>query len=182
MAKLKKGLVHIYTGDGKGKTSCAAGLVLRAIGSSLSVCIFQFLKGFAESGEIKALKKCKKNLKVVRFKEAHPMFFCKEKRRSAKRLLKKQALKDFLRAKKIILNDKYDVIIMDEIINVVNQRFVPEAELIKLVDAKPKNTELILTGRGASKELIKKADYTTHMLMVKHPFCKGKKARKGIEF
>lgn len=171
-------MVHIYTGNGKGKTTAAVGLAVRAAGAGLKVCFIQFLKGYTAYNELKMLKK----IKIVRFKQAHPMFCAKRKMKSAMAVLKKQATKDFQAAKKIVLSKKYDVVVMDEVINIVSQKLVPEGELIKLIDAKPKKVELVLTGRGASRSLIGRADYVTDMRLVRHPYYKGKKARKGIEY
>jgi len=171
-------MIHIYTGNGKGKTTAAVGLALRATGAGLKVCLIQFLKGSTVYCELKMLKKAK----IIKFKEAHPAFCAKEKIKVATSKLMKQAEKDFLAAKKITLNKMYDVIIMDEVINLVSQGFVPENELIGLIDELPRKAELVLTGRGASKKLIRKADYVTDMRLVKHPYYKGKKARKGIEY
>jgi len=179
--KLKEGLIHIYTGNGKGKTTAAVGLGLRAAGAGLKICFMQFLKGYTVYNETKMFKKLTRQCRVVRFKEVHPLFCSKKNKKSAVAKLKKQAIKDFKTARSIVLRKKYDIVIMDEAVNLVCQNFVPENELIKIMDEKPKGTELILTGRGASQKLIKKADYVTEMCLIKHPYYKGTKARIGIE-
>lgn len=181
MGKLKEGLIHIYTGNGKGKTTAAVGLGLRAAGAGLKICFMQFLKGYTVYNEAKMFKKLTKQCRVIRFKEVHPLFCSKKNGKSATAKLKKQAFEDFKVAKNIVLSKKYDLVIMDEVINIVCQNFVPENELIKIMDTKPKGTELVLTGRDASQRLIKKADYVTEMYLIKHPYYKGTKARIGIE-
>jgi len=175
-------MIHVYTGNGKGKTTAAVGLAARALGAGLRVCVIQFLKGSTAYNETKLLKKITGKYKVIKFKQVHPMFCSKRNQSIAATKLKGQAMKDFQTAKEIICSSKYDVIVMDEVINLVNQNFVPEAELLKLINEKPKKIELVLTGRGASKKLIDKADYVTEMCLIKHPYTKGAKARKGIEY
>jgi len=170
-------MIHAYTGNGKGKTTAAMGLALRAVGAGLKVCVIQFLKGRSAHSELKALKKAK----VVRFKQAHPAFYPKGRMKSAAAALKRQAGKDFQKARKIAESGKFDIVIMDEVINLVSQNFLPEDDLVSLIDSMPKKTELVLTGRGASRRLIKRCDYATDMRLVRHPYYKGKKPRKGIE-
>jgi len=138
MGKLKEGLIHIYTGDGKGKTTAAVGLGLRAAGAGLKICFMQFLKGYTVYNETKMFKKLTKQCRVVRFKEVHPLFCSKKNEKAAVAKLKKQAFEDFRVARSIVLSKKYDLVIMDEAINIVRQNFVPENELIKIMDKKPK--------------------------------------------
>ncbi len=176
--KLKKGFVHIYTGEGKGKTTAALGLGLRAAGCNRKVCVFQFFKDKKfPCGEADAIKQLKRNFRFKRFNITHPMF-------------RKTDIKDFkLRLKKAVneadrelKSENFDVIILDEILVGVSQGFVGEEVILKIIKSKPEATELILTGRGATRKLIASADYVTYMRDVKHPFAKGVNARKGIEF
>jgi len=176
-------MIHIYTGDGKGKTTSAYGVALRSLGWKKKVCVLQFLKskGF-ESGEIKTLKRFSKRFKIIRFKDqTHPIFI---KGKTPKKYFKlKESIKKGIEvSKKIILSKKYDLVILDEIINTIKEGFVAEREVLNLLEISSPETELILTGRGATKELIKKADYVTFMKNIKHPYKKGILARKGIEF
>ena len=174
-------MIHVYTGGGKGKTTAAVGLAVRASGAGLKICLIQFLKGYTAYSELAALKKLSKKCKIVRFKEQHPIFCSGDKNRTTAKL-KKQAAGDFEAAKKLVLSKKFDLVIMDEIINLASQGFVPEKELIKLIKSAPKKLELVLTGRGASKNLLRYADYATDMRLIKHPYYKGARSRKGIEY
>jgi cob(I)alamin adenosyltransferase len=180
MKRLSKGFVHLYTGTGKGKTTAAVGLALRAIGAGLRVCLIQFLKGSTAYNESKPLKKMAKQCTIVRFSQVHPLF-CAKKKATIGALQRKLA-KDFQRVKEIVGSGNYDVVVLDEVINTVDQRFLPETALLELIATKPQHLELVLTGRGASSRLKKKADYVTVMRLVKHPYYKGTKARPGIEY
>lgn len=177
----KKGYIHLYTGDGKGKTTASLGLAMRAAGWGRKVCIFQFMKRMM-SGERKASGSFGKKLKIVAFDQRHPIFGRKVARGRAREILKKRLFVDMERVKRIISRGNYDIIILDEIINAVSGKFITKEDVISLMEIKSGRHELILTGRGAPKWLISKADYVTDMRPVKHPFSKGLKARKGIEY
>jgi len=180
MRKLNRGCVHIYTGDGKGKTTASLGLALRAASSGLSVCMFQFLKAKGSSAENWLEFP---NFRVVCLGHVHPMFQKSEVGSQKSELkLKKDIQKELGKIKRAMKTKKYDVIILDEIINCVSEGFVSEKEILGLINAKPKPTELVLTGRRAPKGLIVAADYVTKMEKVKHPFDGGLKCRKGIEY
>lgn len=177
---LKIGKIHIYTGSGKGKTTACLGLGLRAASAGLRVCVFQFLKKRGTSAEA-GLKHPR--FKVVCFDEAHPLFAGAGGRgQGAGKKLKKEILRDIKKAKKALKSGRYDVVMLDEIINCVSGRFVPQKAVLELVRAKPKCVELILTGRGATRRLIACADYVSHIKKIKHPFDKGLLARRGIEY
>lgn len=180
MSKFKTGCVHIYTGDGKGKTTASIGLALRAASSGLKVCMFQFLKGPGSSAENWLAFP---GFRMICLDQKHPMFggsAARSKRSEA--MLKRTILKDIGKIKRVIKSGKYDVIILDELINCVSEGFVPVSEVLSLIRAKPKSTELVLTGRGAPEELVAAADYVTKLNKVKHPFEKGMACRKGIEY
>jgi len=172
------GLIHVYTGEGKGKTTAAFGLAKRAAGHGKNVLIFQFLKSrTGNSGEIVSAKKA--GIKVVKFKDqTTPLFDPKIKLPELKRSIKKAVA----RTVKEVRSDSYDVVILDEFNTVLACGYAAMGDAVKIIDAKPERLELIFTGRGAPDELIELADYVTEMRMVKHPFKKGVKARKGIEF
>lgn len=186
MARLKRGLVHIYTGDGKGKTTAALGLTLRALAAGLRVCAFAFLKNGAFSPkEPGILKSLGRNFKFRRFDEEHPIFWnVKDKSDKINRIkrLRSALRKDMSEACAALVSKKYDMVILDEIINAVSSGLLDEKELISLIEAKPASVELVLTGRGATKVLIEKADYVTEMKELKHPYSLGINARRGIEF
>ena len=176
--KLKKGYIHIYTGDGKGKTTAAIGLGLRATGCGLKVCFLQFFKDKKfPCGERSAIKKLGVVFKFKRFDVTHPCF---KKCDSAKlRAALKRALAE---TADIIRSGKFDLVILDEVLIGVSQGFIEEKAILEIIKSKPNHTELILTGRGATPKLIKAADYVTEMKAIKHPINCGVKMRKGIEF
>lgn len=182
----KTSLVHIYYGKGKGKTTTALGQALRAWGWGKKVIVFQFLKkkNFP-SGEIKAIEKLGKNFKVIRFDQEHPMF--KKIADSCKLLAEKQKLRksfsDSLKSvREVIEKKKYDLVVLDEILNAVSEGFIAEEKVINLLKVKPADVELILTGRTASAKLIALADYVSEIREIRHPYRKGIKARRGIEY
>lgn len=179
--KKREGLVHIYTGKGKGKTTAALGLALRAAGWGMKVCLFQFMKR-GTSGEAKAERLLKGRLKIVIFDETHPIFYHRSVRQKAAEVLKKKISHDLKIAKEALLLGNYDIVILDEIINALEGDFIKKKDITPLIKSKVRSSELVLTGRGAPKWLIKMADYVTDMRLVKHPYKRGQRARKGIEF
>lgn len=179
--KAKRGLIHVYTGDGKGKTSASLGLALRAIGWGKRVCVFQFMKK-GVNGEYRASKLLHGRLKVVTFDQTHPAFYHKSVRRRAAEILKKKIPHDLKVVKETLLLGNYDIIILDEIINAIKEKYVKREDILSLINLKFRVCEIILTGRGAPPWLIKKCDYATKMHLLKHPYKKGIKARQGIEY
>lgn len=175
---MAKGLIHIYTGEGKGKTTAAFGLAMRAAGHDKKVLIMQFLKSIKkDSGEIALAKKF--NIKVIKFKEQTSPLFDSKVKLSELRMSIKKAINVSV---KEIKSNSYDLIIMDEFNTLLSNGFATIEDVNNLLEVKPERLELVFTGRGAPKELIKIADYVTEMKMIKHPFNSGVKARKGIEF
>jgi len=169
-------MLQVYTGQGKGKTTSSLGLALRAIGSGKKVLLIQFLKD-GQSSEIKAIRKYLPNFKVKSY--GRSVFLTKTK------LLKKDyqlADQGINLAKDALKSGEYDLVILDEINIAVDFGLVSKNELLKLLKAVPKKIEIILTGRGAKKEIIEKADLVTEMKEVKHYFKESIKARKGIEY
>ena len=180
MNKLKTGCVHVYTGDGKGKTTASLGLALRAASSGLRVCMFQFLK--AKGSAVENWLEFP-NFRIICLDQIHPIFK-KPKIRSKKPeiKLKNSILKELGRIKRVMKSKKYDVIILDELINCIGEGFIAEKEVLGLIKVKPRSLELVFTGRRASKGLVAAADYVTSMEKIKHPFDNGLKCRKGIEY
>lgn len=175
---LKKGIVQIYTGEGKGKTTAAFGLALRAAGNGLQVAIFQFLKAEGNmTGELSLAEKFN-NVKIFRNDQTHPMFNKKVKMEE----VKKSAELLFKEAKEIIAGGKYDLVVLDEINNCMFGGLLRTEEVLKVMKEKPAEVELILTGRSVPQEIIKEADLVTEMLAIKHYYDKGVEARKGIEY
>ncbi|MBL7069420.1 MAG: cob(I)yrinic acid a,c-diamide adenosyltransferase [Candidatus Omnitrophica bacterium] len=179
--KSSKGFVHIYTGKGKGKTTAAMGLAMRASGWKMNVCVFQFMKK-GISGESKASRLSGGRIKIIAFNQTHPIFYHKSVRKKAGEILRKKIEGDLKIVKETLLLGNYDIIILDEIINAIDQKFIKKKEILSLIGLKFRSSELVLTGRGAPKWLIGKADYVTDMRLVKHPYRKGVRARRGIEY
>ncbi|MEM3403263.1 MAG: cob(I)yrinic acid a,c-diamide adenosyltransferase [Nitrososphaeria archaeon] len=176
---LNEGYVHVITGDGPGKSTSAYGLAIRALGNGLKVCIIQFMKRNALQkgcGEIKFFKR-QKNIIVRQF--GTNTFLEKGKISDEDVNL---AQKGMEYAKKQIMSSKFDLMILDEINVAMDFKLVRMEDIVTLIKSKPKNLELILTGRNAPKEIIELADYVVVINAIKHPFEKGVQARKGIEY
>jgi len=174
------GLVHIYTGEGKGKTTAAIGLGIRACGRGLKVLMAQFLKG-TETGEIPALKRLEPGFTLYRADCSFSKFTWEM---SPEELKKAGEIQNgiFQYMKKAAFSGEWDVIILDEIMAAVNQKFLSKDEVIEFIRNKPDNVELVLTGRDAPAEFIELADYVSEISAVKHPMDKGIFAREGIEY
>lgn len=169
-----KGYVHVYTGDGKGKTTAALGLSLRAAGAGLRVYVAQFLKT-GEYSEIKALQRFSDLITIEQFGKNH---FIKGRPSSEDANAAKQGLQKVISA---VTSDAFDVIIMEEANVAVSIGLLSIQDILDIISLKPKNKELIITGRNAHPQIIEKADLVTEMKEIKHYFHKGVKARKGIE-
>jgi cob(I)alamin adenosyltransferase len=176
MPKLEKGLVQVYTGDGKGKTSAAFGLALRAIGRGLKVYIIQFIKGGFDYGELYVVDRLP-NITLKAF--GRGKFVTQQPPSQEDVRLAEEALQ---LAEKTIKSGEYDLVILDEINVALNLKLISLEKVLELIKGKPKHVELVLTGRYAPKEIIDAADLVTEMREVKHPFKKGCQAREGIEF
>lgn len=172
---MKAGLIHVYTGPGKGKTTAALGLGLRAVGNGFKVHMVQFMKGrrYSEIDGIEHLKKFSVS------QHGRDEFVNKEK---PEQIDIDMAQEGFQYAKKIIKSNQYDIIILDEINVAVDFKLINLQDVLNLMDNKPDKLELILTGRYAHPDMIKKADLVTEMLEIKHPYQKGILSRKGIDF
>lgn len=174
-------MLHIYYGKGKGKTSSALGIILRAAGYRKKIILFQFLKPKKIfSGEYASLKKIP-NVKQIRFNQRHPIFMLKNKEEQIVKL-KKHILKSMLKLKEIIQKGYFDILVCDEILNLVYDDFIKEQDVIKLLNKVKDKKEIILTGRNKPNKLIKLADYVTEFNQIKHPFQRGILARKSIEY
>lgn len=170
-----KGYVQIYTGNGKGKTTAATGLAVRAAGAGMKVFIGQFIK-MGDYSEIKALKERFSDL--ITLEQFGTGGFIKEKS------LPEQiqaAQKGLDRIKKVMASGKYHVIICEEANVAVSLGLLSVEDLLDLVKSKPLNIELVFTGRAADPRLIQAADLVTEMTEIKHYFSKGVEARTGIE-
>ncbi len=173
---MEKGYIQVYTGNGKGKTTCMLGLTLRASGAGKKIYIGQFMKD-DEYSEIKAIRQFLPNVTVEQYG-------------TGKGFAKKGALKDYDiscgnngydRAIEILQQNEYDIYIFDEINVAVYMEILTEKQILDLIDKKPYNAELILTGRYALDSVKEKADLVTEMKEIKHYFKQGVMARVGIE-
>jgi len=172
---LKRGLVQVYTGEGKGKTTAAIGLAVRAVGRDLRVYIGQFMKT-PDYGEHKALERFDDKITVEQFGsgEFHVDGSPSEDE-------KKNAEEGLEKVKDAILSGDYDIVIADEICVAYHFDLLRLEHLIDLTEIKPDDVELIFTGRKAPEKLIEKADLVTEMEEIKHPYQEGIEARIGIE-
>ena len=176
MPKLEKGLVQVYTGNGKGKTSAAFGLALRATGRGLKVYVIQFIKGGFDYGELHVLDRLP-NLTLKAF--GRGKFITSKPPEKEDVRLAKEALN---MAKEIVESGDYDIVILDEINVALHLKLIEIKEVTNMIKKKPENVEIVLTGRNAPEELIELADLVTDLKEIKHPFNKGYQARKGIEY
>ena len=174
--KLEEGLVQVYTGDGKGKTTAAFGLALRALGRGLKVYIIQFIKGGFDYGELYIVSKLP-NLKLKAFGRGK---FVTE--RPAEKEDVKLAEEALALAEKVVKGGEYDIVVLDEINVALNLKLIKTERVVELAKNKPRHVELVLTGRYAPKKIVEIADLVTEMKEIKHPFSKGQPARKGIEY
>ena len=173
---LKRGLIQIYTGNGKGKTTAALGLALRASGHGLKVCIVQFMKGWPDYGELKGVK----HLPGVTLHQfGRPDFVDKANPDPADIRMAHDALRY---ASEVVEGGECDILILDELNVALDWGLIALEEVLSLLDAKPPTMELVLTGRNAHPDIIRRADLVTEMLDIKHPYSEGIAARRGIEF
>lgn len=173
---LEKGYTHLYTGNGKGKTTAALGLALRAYGAGLKTLIIQFMKN-SSCSEHSALNELKKFIKIKQF-GSKSFYNPKDGKYIEHRGFSSKALSC---AKEALNTTKYSVIILDEIVSALSFDLVTLEEIFEIIDLKPKNCELILTGQKAPDALIEKCDLVTEMKKIKHYYDQGVLARKGIE-
>ncbi len=172
----ERGLVHVYTGDGKGKTTCALGLSMRAWGAGRRVCFLQFLKKGPEYGESLAMARCPG---IDHYQYGSGDFIAKGKVKEEDRRNARDGLRH---AHEAASSGDYGLVVLDEAVMAVYFEVFSEEELLSLIDDKHPQTELVLTGRRASEGLLEAADYVTEMMPRKHPFERGIKARRGVEF
>jgi len=179
---LEKGLVQIYTGDGKGKTTAAFGLALRAAGQGNKVLIYQFLKPPSlDIGERFALQLGAVRIRVESLDVPWDVSKSFDDEKAVAKM--QAAISDVLeRLAETAEKRFYDCVILDEIIFCLSKGLAKLEDIKKIVDRKDRRVEIVLTGRGATKELMEMADLVTEMKNIKHPFDKGVQARRGIEF
>jgi len=171
-----KGLIQVYTGNGKGKTTAALGLALRAAGHRFKVIMIQFLKGGIAYGELKSAKKLTPYLKIVPMGRE-----CFVKKKNPDPVDVRWAKKGWELAKRSVRGRKYQIVILDEINVAVYYGLIPLRELLALMKQKPQGVEFVLTGRYAHPEVIRRADLVTEMKEKKHYYKRGIESRVGIE-
>jgi cob(I)alamin adenosyltransferase len=171
-----KGLVQVYTGEGKGKTTAAIGTVIRALGNDLKVCVIAFMKAGQPSGEWNVLSGLP-NVSIDRFGSGS---FVDPDNITPKD--REEASKALIAARQAILGGKCNLVVLDEVNVAVAWGLIELDEVLRLIEDRPPNVELVLTGRGADKEIVKMANVVTEMLNIKHPYNEGITARRGIEY
>ena len=176
----RRGLTIVYTGNGKGKTTAAIGLVVRAAGNRMRVFFLQFIKGQWKSGEREILR----GLPGVDL-EVTGRGFTIDRLRDPRIPMDEHAAAaaaGWQRAKQVVRSDMYDMVVLDEILGAVRAELVPLGELLELVRTKPEHLHLVLTGRNAPPALIDASDLVSEVLPIKHPFERGIEAQRGVEF
>jgi cob(I)alamin adenosyltransferase len=175
--KAEKGLIIVHTGNGKGKTTAALGMVLRSLGHGYNVGIIQFIKGAWEPAEKKVLEQWQNQLEFYAMGEGFT-WETQDRERDIE-----NAQKAWEKAKELILNPDYNLVLLDEINVALKLGFLDVNEILRTLSEKPEDSHVICTGRGAPPELIEQADLVTEMKLIKHPFREqGIKAQPGIEY
>ncbi len=174
-----QGLVIVYTGDGKGKTTAALGLCVRAVGHGNKIRIIQFIKSNWPYGELDGLKQLTPEVEIDVMGDGYVGIMGDDKPIEEHRETARRA---FDMAREAVKSGRYDIVILDEINIVTSLKLIPVEDLLTLISEKPKELDLVLTGRSADQKIIDAADLVTEMKEIKHPFRKGKLAKKGIDF
>lgn len=175
---MKQGLIHIYCGDGKGKTSAATGLAVRAAGCGYSVLLSRFLKT-EDSGELNVLDAVP-GIEVIHLEKSYGFYRTLSQEEQGE-------VKDMYRGLWNRIRDQisgggYDILVIDEFMAAYNYGLIPQEDAVRFLKQKPDSLEIVLTGRDPAKELVELADYVSEIRKVRHPFDRGIPARKGIEY
>ena len=173
---MKRGLIVVFTGNGKGKTTAALGLAMRAVGHECRVCMIQFIKGSWKSGELVSAKRFDGLMDIFTLGRGF-LFDAEDIEKD-----KEAAREAWEFAKDIIVSLKYDIVILDELTYLIKYKMVEEDEVIDFLIKKPDKLHIVVTGRDAQSRLIDAADMVTEMKTIKHPLEGGMKCQKGIEF
>jgi cob(I)alamin adenosyltransferase len=173
---VKKGLLMVYTGKGKGKTTAALGLVFRALGHGVKVCVIQFIKGSWKYGELISAKRF---ADLLDFHVLGKGFTWKSKDIDKDI---KAAQEAWAFAQEVIKSGEYGLVVLDELTYLVKYNMIAEDEVVVFLQNRPKDLHVVVTGRDAPASLIDAADLVTEMQEVKHPYHQGVKAQKGIEY
>lgn len=177
MSNLSQGLIQVYTGNSKGKTTAALGLAVRAAGHGFRVFIIQFMKGRTDYGELNSLKKLAPECRLEHFGRQGWVI-----KGQAEAEDMQEAERALTRAREVMLSGEWDIVILDEVLNAIWFELVAEKDVLTFLELKPAQVELVLTGRNATDRIKEKADYVTEMVQLKHPYEQGMDARQGIEY
>ena len=175
----KDGLVIVYTGNGKGKTTAALGMALRAVGYNYKICMIQFIKGSWHYGEMTSSSRLEPEFELIAIGKGFVGIIDDKSPREEHKKIAQEALR---LSREKIESEKYDIIILDEINYAINLGLIKLEDVLDLIKNKPEKLNLVLTGNHAKKEIIEIADLVTEMREIKHPFKSGIKAKKGIDF
>jgi len=175
----KEGLVIVYTGKGKGKTTAALGIALRAVGYNQKVCMIQFIKGSWHYGEMTSSRRLEPDFELTAIGKGFVGIMDDKSSIEDHKKIAKEALRV---AQEKIQSNAYNIIILDEINYAINLGLIELEDIIELISNKPDRVSLVLTGNHARDELIERADLVTEMREIKHPFKSGIRAKKGIDF
>ena len=175
----EKGLNIVYTGKGKGKTTAALGIALRATGYKKKICMIQFIKGSWHYGEMDSSKRLEPEFEMVAIGKGFVGIIDDKSSKTDHQKVAKEAIRI---SNEKIQSGKYDIVILDEINYAVNLNLISLEDVLELIKSKPQNVDLVLTGNYAKDEVIEAADLVTEMREIKHPFQQGIKAKKGIDF
>ncbi len=172
----QRGLLIVYTGHGKGKTTASLGLAMRAVGQGLKVIMIQFIKGGWKYGELGTARRLAPDFQILPLGKG---FTWEEKPAGEDERAAQSAL---IKAREVIHSGEFDLVILDEINNAVQLGLVELKQVLDLVKERPERLHLVLTGRDAKREIMELADLVTEMREIKHPFQKGILAVRGIEY
>jgi cob(I)alamin adenosyltransferase len=175
----KDGLVIVYTGNGKGKTTAALGMALRAVGYNHKICMIQFIKGSWPYGEMESVKRLEPELELIIVGKGFVGIIDDKSAREDHKKIAQEAIEI---SKEKIQSGNYNIVILDEINYAINLGLVDLNDVLILIKSKPEKLNLVLTGNHAKNEIIDVADLVTEMKEIKHPFKLGIKAKKGIDF
>lgn len=176
---MESGLVIVYTGKGKGKTTAALGMALRAIGYNYKICMIQFIKGSWHYGEMSSSKRLEPEFELTAIGKGFVGILDDKTPKEVHQKIAKEAIEI---AKEKILSEKYNIIILDEVNYAVNLGLVELEDVLDLIKNKPHGITLVLTGNHVKQEIVDAADLVTEMKEIKHPFQQGIRAKKGIDF
>lgn len=175
-AKEERGILIVYTGAGKGKTTAALGMVMRCLGHGMKVAVVQFIKGAIDTAEQRALRDFEDLVTFLRLGEGYTWETQDRDRDTT------VARKAWGKAVECLQNPEYAMVVLDELNIAVQHDYIDVVDVLEAVRNRPVMQHVVITGRGAKPELLEAADLVSEMKMVKHPFRKGIKAQKGVEF